>query len=398
MIVAIDTNCVLPGEVGGIESYTVGLIEALKLAGSPASKLVLITRPENHEFFESFADSHTQAVLIDRPKHKGKTVRSWSKLLKKHPAGGRKTLATFQQQKAETLERLNVDLIHFPGNTINPLDLGLPVVLNLHDLGHRHFPEYFSQEEIDDREKWWAASAFRADSILTASSFVRRDLQQQLRVDASKIFVAPEACPSFIPPTAANILDVRERFGLSEQFFIYPADVLPHRNHERLIRAFISAELGGAQLILSGGGQKNSQLPELIEELHAEFNVRLVGRLEPEDARTLYHLATGLVFPSGYETWSTPVMEAMASGCPIACSNAAGLPDEVVDAALLFDPDNQEEITSAIQRLAGDPSLRQTLAKRGRERVKEFGPEAFLRAISAAYEHAQSRHRFRKAA
>src|ERR1019366_6663922 len=100
-------------------------------------------------------------------------------------------------------------------------------------------------------------------------------------VDLNKIFVAPNVfqSPSLVPPTAAEILDVRERFALSEQFFIYPADIQPHKNHERLIRAFVAAELGGAQLILTGGGQKNSQLPKLIDELHAEFNVRLAGRV-----------------------------------------------------------------------------------------------------------------------
>src|ERR1039458_736644 len=173
MIVAIDTSCVLPGEVGGIEDYTVGLIQALKQPGSPASRLVLLTRPENQEFFESFADSRTQISLLERPEHKGKPVSNWDKLLKKHPAGGRRTLANFQKQKAGTLRQLNVDLVHFPGNTINPLDIDLPAVLNLHDLQHRHFPQYFSAEEIDNREKWWAASAYRADALLAPSNHVR---------------------------------------------------------------------------------------------------------------------------------------------------------------------------------------------------------------------------------
>src|SRR5947207_5290430 len=149
MIIAIDTNAILPGQVGGIEDYTLGLIEALKLPGSPASRLFQLTRPENEKLFAPFADARTETVLIERPRHKGKTVKNWSELLKKHPVGGRRTLAEFQQHKAMLLRQRRVELVHFPGNTINPLDLDLPAVLNLHDLQHRHFPQYFSREEID---------------------------------------------------------------------------------------------------------------------------------------------------------------------------------------------------------------------------------------------------------
>jgi glycosyltransferase involved in cell wall biosynthesis len=400
MNIAIDTNCVLPGQVGGIENYTIGLIEALKLPGSPASRILLLTRPENHELFESLTDHRTQTVRIDRPEHKGKPVTNWAKLLKKHPAGGRRTLANFQREKAELLQRLNVDLVHFPGNTINPLDLNLPIVLNLHDLQHRHFPQYFTAEEIDNREKWWVASAFRADALIAASNYIRDDLHQQLRIDRQKIFVTPDVFQSafFTPPTSRQIVDVRERFALSEKFFIYPAAIWPHKNHERLIRAFVAAELGGTQLILTGGGQKNSELPKLIDELHAEFNVRLAGRVSTDDLVTLYHLATGLIFPSQHESWSIPIMEAMACGCPVASSNVTSLPEELGDAGLLFSPDDLHGMTDCMQKFASDETLRKTLSHRGKERVKHFGPQPFLKTISAAYDHAIRQHRTRKAA
>jgi len=400
MIVGIDTNCVLPGEVGGIENYTVGLIEALKLPGSPASRVVLLTRPENHGLFEAMTDTRTTTVLMKRPEHKGKTVKNWAKLLEKHPSGGRRTLAEFQRQKSDLLHQMNVDLVHFPGNTINPLDLDLPVVLNLHDLQHRRFPQYFTREEIDNREKWWVASAFRADALLAASNYVRHDLHHQLHVDPKKIFVTPDVFQSafFEPPSSRQILEVREKFALSQNFFLYPAAVWPHKNHERLIRAFLAAELGGTQLVLTGGGQKNSDLPRVIEELSGEFNVRLLGRVSTENLVTLYHLATALIFPSEHEAWSIPIMEAMACGCPVASSNVTSLPEEVGDAGILFPPDDIEAMSDTIRQLAMDEKLRKTLAKRGRERVKQFGPDSFLRTLGSAYDHARQMHRTRKAA
>jgi glycosyltransferase involved in cell wall biosynthesis len=401
MIVAIDTNCILPGEVGGIENYTLGLIEALKLSGSPASKLLLLTRPENRELFEPLVDHRTETLLIERPKHKGKTVSNWSELLRKHPVGGRRTLSEFQRHKAAMLHQRHVDLVHFPGNTVNPLDLDLPVVLNLHDLQHRHFPQYFTNAEIDNREKWWVASAFRADALLAASNYVRDDLHRQLHVDRRKIFVTPDVFQQRAfsqPPTVEQLETVRDRFALGERFFLYPAAVWPHKNHERLIRAFVAAQIEGAQLVLTGGGQKRSSLPRLIEQLGAEFSVRLAGRVSTKDLVGLYHMATGLIFPSEHEAWSIPVMEAMACGCPVACSNVTSLPEEVGDAGLIFSPTDIEQMADAMRQLAENSELRRTLSERGRARVKLFGPEQFLQAVTAAYCYARMAYQTRKAA
>ena len=400
MIVAVDTNCILPGQVGGIENYTLGLIEALKLPDSPASKIVLLTRSENQKLFQPFVDSSTEIVEVERPRHKGKAVANWSELLAKHPVGGRRTLADFQQHKTRLLHQRHVDLVHFPGNTINPLDLDLPVVLNLHDLQHRHFPQYFSREEIDNREKWWVASACRADALIAASNYVRDDLQRQLRVDRRKIFVTPDVFQSafFTPPSAAQLNDLRDRLALPETFFVYPAAVWPHKNHERLIRAFVAAEIPNAQLILTGGGQKDSALPQLIEELGAEFAVRLVGRVSTDDLIGLYHLASGLVFPSEHEAWSIPVMEAMACGCPVASSNVTSLPEEIGDAGLLFSPNDIDAMADALRRLASDADLRRELSQRGRDRVKQFEPDCFVRTVADAYDHARRTYRSRKAA
>lgn len=400
MIIAIDTNSVIPGQVGGIENYTLGLIEALKLPGSPASRLFLLTRSENQPLFEHFADARTETVLIERPTHKGKTVKNWSDLLARHPLGGRRTLAEFQQHKIKLLRQRRVDLVHFPGNTINPLDLDVPAVLNLHDLQHRHFPQYFSRDEIDNREKWWIASAFRADALLAASNYVRDDLHQQLNVNREKVFVTPDVFQStfFTAPLPEQLDDLRDRFALPETFFVYPAAVWPHKNHERLIRAFVSADIPDAQLILTGGGQSNTNLPRLIEELGAEFSVRLAGRVTTDDLVALYHLASGLIFPSEHEAWSIPVMEAMACGCPVACSNVTSLPEEVANAGLLFPPHDLDAMGDAMRRLAEDEALRRDLALRGRERVKRFAPGYFLHTVTEAYDYARGMFRTRKAA
>ncbi len=159
MIVAIDTNCILPGQVGGIENYTLGLIEALKFETSPATELLLLSRPENRALFARFEDHFTKLVVLERPNHRGQPIGNWPEFIRNNPGQGPRILADFQKQKANALRQHRVDLLHCPGNTINPIDLDIPIVLNLHDLQHRHFPQYFTPQELENRERWWVASA-----------------------------------------------------------------------------------------------------------------------------------------------------------------------------------------------------------------------------------------------
>ncbi len=394
MIVAIDTNCILPGQVGGIENYCLALIEALKLPDSPAEKLVLLTRPENQSLFEKFIDARTQTVLIDRPTLHGQPITNWNQLLADQPRQGHQLLQNFQQQKSRVLHQHRVDLLHCPGNTINPLDLQLPIVLNLHDLQHRHFPQYFTQDELTNREKWWVASAHRADALIAASKYVRDDLHDQLHIDRHKIFVTPDVFESAFlkPPHAAELTALRQRLNLPESFFIYPAAGWPHKNHQRLIQAFLAADIPNAQLLLTGGGQKS------LQDFAASPNIRLMGRVETQDLIGLYHLATAMIFPSQHESWSIPIMEAMACGCPVACSNVTSLPEQIGDAGLLFDPQNQSQMTRIMQQLLADPDLCHTLSTRGRCRVKQWKPTCFLKTITAAYGFAAGAFSIRKAA
>jgi glycosyltransferase involved in cell wall biosynthesis len=391
MIVAIDTNCILPGQVGGIENYCLGLIEALKSPNSPATTLLLLTRPENEKLFARFLDYDTLMVPLDRPRHRGQAITNWADFLKQNPFDGPQILEKFQQQKSRVLRQHGVELLHCPGNTINPLDLHVPIVLNLHDLQHRHFPQYFTPEELENREKWWVASAHRADAMIAASRFVREDLHIQLGVDRRKIFVTPDPFESAFlkTPDAVALAELRSRLELPETFFIYPAAAWPHKNHERLIRAFGAAKLPGAQLILTGGGQ---------ESLPAAAGVRKLGRVTTEDLVGLYHLATAMIFPSQHESWSIPVMEAMACGCPVACSNVTSLPEQIGDNGLLFCPEDESQMTAAMINLANNSDLRRTFATRGKCRVKQWGHCSFLRTITAAYGFATGAFYSRKAA
>ena len=388
MVIAVDTNCILPGQVGGIENYTCGLIEALQLPESPAAKLILLTRPENQALFSRYINQQTTGVLVERQS------QSWAEPLVGGFIPNNKSLADYQRSKAIVLQQHRVDLLHCPGNTINPLNLDLPIVLNLHDLQHRHFPQHFSKQELDNRDKWWVASAQRADAMLAASNFVRDDLVSQLKLSSAKIHIAPDPVEAVFSRamSSSNLEELRKRLHLPDIFFLYPAACWPHKNHQLLINAFAAAKLPQAQLVLTGGGQ--DQL--LSEDLPA--NVRLLGRVSTDDLIGLYHLATAMIFPSQHESWSIPIAEAMACGCPVACSNVTSLPEQLGDAGILFSPGDPAKITKAICTMAENPSMRRIFAMRGRRRAKQFTKQTFLAQVTAAYHYAITHYYSAKAA
>ena len=388
MHIAVDTHCILPGQVGGIEQYTLGLLQRLAGAGSPAERVLVLTRPENHNLFSTFAADNVAVVCQVRTKLDWDDPKSAA------------ALKQFQDQKRRILREHRVDVVHFPGNTINPIDLQLPVVLNLHDLQHRHYPQYFSKQELAHRERWWTASARRADALIAASHYVADDLRLELGIDAGRIIVTPDPVrEEFLqPPTDAELASVRAKFGLNGPFFLYPAAAWPHKNHRRLIEAFAQVTQSGVQLVLTGAGQTSPELHDAISRLGQNTRVRLLGRVDTLTLRCLYKLAAALVMPSEHESVSIPIFEAMASGCPIACSNVTALPEQVADAAILFAPHDVAAMAAAMKSLLGDATLRDTLAERGSRRLSHFDSASATAALGAAYAVATSQFKLSKAA
>ncbi len=392
MIVALDTNCILPGRVGGIESYVIGIIEAL-LGNAPwVQRLILLTRTENNEAFRHFRSNRCAATLQNRPILNGKPVTNWAQALTAHPEEATRLLHHFQQDKLQLLQREKADVIHFPGGALNPMRLNLPAVLTLHDLQHRRFPQYFTDAERHNRETYWNESARCADAVVTSSDFTATDIANQLALSPGKLFVATPAVRRMFhdPPHPDAVNTVRHKLQDGTHFILYPAAPFAHKNHDRLLKAFAAIghedeDLAQTHLILTGGGQAESNLPKRVAALGLQGRVHLMGRVSDAELRALYALALGMIFPSEYEGCGLPLIEAMAAGCPVAASNVTSIPEIVGDAALLFDPSSESAITSAIRKLVRDGPMRSTLAARGLARAAQHGPDRFVQQLEVAY-------------
>lgn len=387
MIVSLDTNCILPGRVGGIESYVIALVESLSVHGTWLERLEIITRAENDSLFRGYAGARCGVHLLERPRYQGRAVANWAELAKGDAEAARVLAAEFGKKKADLLHCLNVDVVHFPAGAMNPIDLPVPAALTIHDLQHRRFPQYFSEAQREDRERWWPVSAERARAVIADSHFAAGEIGGQLSVASSRLFIAA-------PPVRQALLapwDGECDLAVPERFFLYPAAGFAHKNHRRLLQAMAMAQGLKTHLVLTGGDLQSSDVPRWINELKLNERVHVLGRVEERQLRALYHRALAMIFPSEYEGFGLPLLEAMACGCPVAASNATCIPGIVANAAMLFSPSDPGAIATALVHMEQDEVLREHLRRLGRVRAAQFTPARFAAELQVAYRHCVGR-------
>jgi alpha-1,3-rhamnosyl/mannosyltransferase len=224
-------------------------------------------------------------------------------------------------------------------------------------------------------------SAETARLILTPSEFTRRTVIERLNIDPSIVVTVPHG----ISPREDKVehSDIRERHGLDGHYFLYPAATYPHKNHLVLLEAF--AKLlkvhPNSYLVFTGPAawkewstakEMETRLAEEIARLGIADRVRRLGYVASRDLDALYQEATAVTFPSRFEGFGAPILEAMSRGCPVIGANATAVPEVIVDAGILCSPDNAEEWTNAMAELIEDEARRDELAKAGRARATDF--------------------------
>ncbi|MFZ2949026.1 MAG: glycosyltransferase family 1 protein, partial [Desulfuromonadaceae bacterium] len=261
------------------------------------------------------------------------------------------------------MDRLKADIIHHPFSILQPMDHNIPSVLTFHDMQHEFFPKYFSSYALSARKKLWRPSAEKATRIIAISEHAKICLVERYEIAPDKIDVVYTGYgPQFRIVDDPDMLEsIRSRLGLHKPFMYYPAATWPHKNHKRLLAALkIMKERYrfDGQLVLSGiAMQANDDVLQEIYRLGLRDNVIVLGNLPHEDLPNLYNLAQLMVFPSQYEGFGIPLIEAMACGCPVVCSNVTSVPEIVGDAALIFDPFSAEDMAVQIWALWSDNSL-----------------------------------------
>jgi glycosyltransferase involved in cell wall biosynthesis len=221
----------------------------------------------------------------------------------------------------------------------------------------------------------------------------KRDILRYFRVPESRIDVIYNAIDErfWQEPPAEEIARVRERWRLDDPFVLYAGNIKPHKNLERLIEAFHllrqDASMKDVQLLIIGDEiSKYATLRRAVHRHKLHKHVRFFGFVSDQTLAALYRLANVFVFPSLYEGFGLPPLEAMASGTPVITSNVSSLPEVVGDAALMIDPYEPAAIAEAMQRVLTDADLRADLSRRGLARAREFSWERSVAKTWGVYQ------------
>lgn len=284
-----------------------------------------------------------------------------------------------------------VDLYHAPHYVVPPLT-PRRFVVTIHDCIHLRFPQYLPNPgAFYYARTMMTLAARRSRRVLTVSEASKDDILYYLGIPDDKVEVIYNALDPRLAgePTPEDVVHVRERFQLTNPFVLYTGNIKPHKNVDRLIDAFAVLRQKRSDdvklLIIGDEASKYPNLRRLVHRHQLHQHVRFLGFVPDATLAVLYRLASVFVFPSLYEGFGLPPLEAMAAGTPVVTSNISSLPEVVGDAALLIDPMDAGAIADAIDRILNDPALRAELVRRGRERVTAFSWQRSVARIRQVY-------------
>ena len=327
---------------------------------------------------EQLADDERLLLLVDpsRPSRWVLPEESGSQV--RHQAVQASPFSLRQQWVVpRLLKKAEVDVYHSP-YYLMPYRPGVPAILTVHDLIPQLFPKHVSAQARLIFRITTTLALQAATQVICVSEATRRDLQAHYELPRSVMTTIPEAASSrFRPLSGEAVSKMRRRYDLPEEYWLYFGSNKPHKNLTGLVEAWhvlLSTSPGRAPTLVIAGhwDPRYPEAKEAVTRLGLDESVRFLGPVAEGDLPALYSGAYAFVFPSLYEGFGLPVVEAMACGCAVVCADAASLPEVAGDAALLVDPRNPREIAAALQTLLEDEALRRTLQQRALRRAAQF--------------------------
>ncbi|PKO20685.1 MAG: glycosyltransferase family 1 protein [Chloroflexi bacterium HGW-Chloroflexi-1] len=280
-----------------------------------------------------------------------------------------------------------------------------PCVVTVHDISYEFYPQFFSPRDRLMLRTMVPLTLRRAAWVITVSEHSRREIMRRYSLPADRIAVTYEAAASQYRPIAdpAVLADVRARYGLRERYLLALGNLQPRKNLIRLVDAFVrlaeQGRLEGTQLVLGGKAQwRESDLFARVKQSGLAEQICFPGYVADADLPALYSGALAFVYPSLYEGFGLPPLEAMACATPVVCSNAASLPEVVGDAALTCDPRDTESLAVALAQVIAQPALREELAARGLRRAAQFSWRRCAEETLAVYRAAVAKDHHRRPA
>lgn len=404
--IAIDLTPVLPGSVnGGAKIMTLQLVRHLADLAKD-TRFILLSSKINHDEISTIKAPNIETIcvknnLFGRLRLGGTLlllasilllpVRIVWKLTKNFlPMNLKLNFSRFKSEMelwARSIIRpqsvaSKVDLLFCPFTIPNFRHQDTPIISVIYDLQCYYHPEFFTSDEICARKNNFDLACHWATKLICISDFARKTVLENSHVspqDTTTIHIRlANRLPEVLPDQVRQTLDGA---GLTEQnYLLFPANFWAHKNHETLFKAFSlyrsSHPDSALKLVCTGTpNDRKQELQNMIKTNGWDEFIIMPGYLSDDIFAQFLKGSRAIIFPSLYEGFGMPVLEAMAASKPVLCSNTTSLPEVAGTAALLFDPKNPEEIAQAIHRLEHEPELANQLIERGHARVAEFGSE-----------------------
>lgn len=383
--------------MGGLEIYARSLTKNL-LATSGNNRYVLVaTEPTwtRHEFAE------VECALIRGAPSRLRCIipQTWIPFLK----GVKRALPILQaSHRARTGSALNAlirqqvfDVWFCPFIELQPSDLKVASVVVMPDIQHEFYPNFFPRQVRRARRSMYANSAMKATRVVTLSEYSRSLICSYYGLPGDRVLVVPPGVgEEFLEPQADQDRKIREAYALPKRYFFYPANIWPHKNHERLLSAlavFLRRVRTAWHLVLTGQDSQGMERVR-VRARHSglQESVLCLGYVPYAHLPAIYRGATALVFPSLFEGFGMPLLEAMTCGCPIVASRATSIPEVVGEAALFIDPLSEESIADGLERIVEDQNLRRMLISCGRSRARKFTWELAAQRATTSFEQARA--------
>jgi glycosyltransferase involved in cell wall biosynthesis len=408
--IVVDLTPVLPGgENGGAKIFVLELLRCLSEI-APQAEFILLTQAASHDELAILDRRNMRRVMVIGPvvaqSIKPRLENFAAQVLRHLPTRLRRVASRFAYGLNTALKRhsshgvlsgLKADLLYCPFTAPTYFESGIPTVCTVHDLQYKTYPEFFSAEDVAHRDRTFIEAARRASVIAAVSDYSRNSAIIHGSLDPASIRTVHSRLAKRILPAAQHDKSVLSRLELQiGRYIVYPANFWKHKNHEMLLTAFgmaCSAALApDIKLVCTGApGARQSWLKSAAVAMKLGDRIVFPGFLPDAELAALIANCSGVIFPSLYEGFGLPVIEAMAAGVPVACSNTTSLPEVAADAAILFDPRVPTQIADAMTTLIYDEAVRTRLIHAGLERAMEFSDSMRMaREYWAVFEYASA--------
>jgi glycosyltransferase involved in cell wall biosynthesis len=358
--IAIDARMIRQGSMHGIARYVYQLLEGLRVAASRHHFYVLINKGSPLE--QTVWPSHVHLVNANSP---------WISVRE-------------QRELPQILKRLNIDLFHTP-SFVGPVFVPCEMVMTIHDLNHMVLPQFYTLFHQMYYQIVVQRSIKRSKYILTVSKFSKKEIVRTLAIDPDKIFVTYNGVSEDYKPVEDKFYleYVRDIYGLPDRFIFCVSNNKPHKNVHQLVRAYCYSNV---EIPLVLACPTDANLIRIAENYGKKHLVYFSKFIEEQHLPAVYSLTDLFVYPSTYEGFGLPPLEALACGSPVVVARSSSLPEVVGDNAIFANPFDYKAIAAALESGVYDEALREQLKKKGIGHAKSFSWDRMIEKTIEVYE------------